>query len=290
MEESIERVAHASRADAAQTSRDALNSATVETVREWRRRQSEERAQRRARTLAGLERSLFGYRMPPAAGVLMAAEWHRDELDDYCTRCGATRARFEDLTGGCGECRNRRLPFSATIRLGRYAPPLSQWIPAIKNRAWRDMGEVLGRQLGQAVNDAINAGRLPAPDLVTAVPVHWLRKLLRGIDHSEVIGREVARQVNAPFLSTLRASLAHRQAGEDRSGRSRGGRFRPRRAHDTLAGRHVLLLDDVRTTGATLADACLAVRCASPRSVSLAVCAATDPPRRNALNARPTAH
>lgn len=280
-----ERVGHSIRGEqAAKIAKErALRAATTESVRDYRRARRLKSAEARARMLASIERSLFGYRMPPAAGVLLAARWSRDALDDYCTRCGATRAPYEDVTGGCGECRTRRLPFAATVRLGRYAPPLSQWVPAIKNRAWRNMGVTLGRELGDAVIEAAAADVIPFPDFVTAVPVHWLRRMLRGIDHSEVIASEVAHRLRVPFRSLLKAPLAHRQAGENRAERDRRGRFQLRRADSELEGANILLIDDVRTTGATLQDAVHALRVAHPRSIAVAVCAATDPPRRNAL-------
>lgn len=243
-----------------------------------------ERAARRARMLRGLEHSLFGSRMPDATTQLLVARWQREELDAACPRCGTTRAPFEDVRRGCAECRGRRLGYDALVRLGRYAPPLSQWVPAIKRRAWRGMAEALGAELGRQVQDAMHAERVAPVDLVTFVPTHWIRRLLRGIDHGACLAAAAARVLQVDSLPLLSTTLALRQTGADRASRgSRCPRFELARgrAAARVEGARVLLIDDVRTTGSTLRDAALVLRAAGARSVVAACCAATDPPHRS---------
>jgi ComF family protein len=247
------------------------------------------RVQRKASMLGWLEASMLGHRMPSAAGLIADAQWKRDEIDAYCWRCATTRAPFEDLERGCAECRDRPLgihgvALRATVRLGRYAPPLSQWVPAIKQRAWRDMGITLGRELGMQVVDALTEGKLARPDVVVAVPVHWARRMLRGIDHCEIIAQEVARLTGLPMASPLKARLALRQTGSSRESRSDNqGRFLSRRQTLDRNQSHVLVVDDVRTTGSTLREVARALKQQGATDVTLAVCAAADPPRRNAM-------
>lgn len=282
------------RRDAAVSPRDpralarALAKANREVTGSWRAAQRAARARRRATLLHWLEDSVFGYRMPPAARLIAEAEWMRDPLDAFCWRCGTTRAPFEDLERGCAECRERRmaprgLAFRGVVRLGRYAPPLSQWVPAIKQRAWRDMGVLLGRELGRQVADAIEAGRIVRPAAVIPVPVHWTRRLLRGIDHTATLGEEVARVIGVPIVQPLRAHLAGRQTGAARQGRvGNRGRFAIRPNVLPSSATEVLLLDDVRTTGSTALDALRGLRELGVTGASVAVCAIADPPRRNA--------
>jgi len=258
-----------------------------ELGRAFRERRRAERARRAANLLRGLEADLFGHRMPSAAAVVAAAAWRRDSCDAWCLRCGGTLVACERASVGCGECRGAAVELDAVVRLGRYAPPLSQWVPAVKTRAWRDMGVLLGQELGAAVLEAHALGLIPPPDAVVPVPVHWLRRLARGIDHTRVVAEEVARACGAPVVGALRVRMAPRQTGGRRRDRvSRAARFAATRDAPRLLGASVLLVDDVRTSGATSAALATILRAAGARRVSLATCAVTDRPRRASLPVR----
>jgi predicted amidophosphoribosyltransferase len=246
-----------------------------------------ERVRRRASILHWLEESVFGYRMPLASKLIADAEWTRDGLGAFCGRCGVTRAPFEDVSRGCAECRDRSMTvrgirMHGVMRLGRYAPPLSQWVPAIKQRAWRDMGVNLGRELGMQVADAIGSGLVPRPHVVVPVPVHWTRRMLRGIDHTLTIAEEAARILAVPIAHPLRARLATRQTGAERQGRlGNRGRFQPRAGQLPPNCTEVLVIDDVRTTGSTTLEVLRVLRTVGVEGVSIGVCAVSDPPRRS---------
>ena len=257
-------------------------------ARAQREKRKTERVRGRASLLHWLEESVFGYRMPLPSKLIADAEWSRDGIAAFCWRCGVTRAPFEDVSRGCAECRDRSMSvrgirMHGVVRLGRYAPPLSQWVPAIKQRAWRDMGVALGRELGMQVADAIESGRMPRPHAVVPVPVHWTRRLLRGIDHTGTIAEEAARILGMPVARPLRARLATRQTGAEREARlGNRGRFQPRVGQLPAGCTEVLVIDDVRTTGSTSLEVLRALRALDVEGVSIGVCAVSDPPRRNA--------
>jgi len=253
-------------------------------VRAARARRSERRRARDALRLSGLEESLFGSAMPDAASLVLASGWSPEAIEASCPRCGVTLAPFESSARGCGSCRGRPQVHRSTIRLGPYAPPLSQWAPAVKSRAWRTMGAALGARLGARVIEGIAAGRCEAPEAVVPVPLHWLRRLFRGIDHTRLLAEEASRTLRVPCTAALRARLSPRQAGSGGSGRrGNDGRFTAARAAGELAGRHVLLVDDVLTTGTTVTEAARVLRDAGVASITVAVCAVSDPPSRRGL-------
>lgn len=258
---------------------------TMATIRRAARdRRAARRLLSRTWRLSSLEESMFGARMPDAAVLVHDSGWRPESIGLSCRRCGTTLARFESDQNGCAHCRQAPLLHRATVRLGPYAPPLSQWAPAIKSRAWRSMGLELGRLLGHQVMKAALDERSARPDCIVSVPVHWLRRLGRGIDHGALLAEAAGEVLGIRRIAALRATLARRQARGARSARQRnGGRFVPTRRCAEVEGLRVLLVDDVRTTGTTVAEAAEVLLRHGAAEVIVAVCAVADPPSRRSL-------
>jgi ComF family protein len=243
-----------------------------------RRRELDRRAQRLS--LRGVDWQCFGSRMPDATSWILASGWSPDEPDAFCPRCGVSVLAYEDRRGGCGACRGGPGVVGGVVRLGRYARPLSQWLPAIKRRAWRSMGDEIGRLLGKRILDLVASGRMAQPDAVVPMPVHWLRRTLRGIDHAATIASALSRTACIPVECALRAPLRWRQAGSSRAGRLANlARCEVRRGA-RLDGKCILIVDDVLTTGATMREAGKALQSIGAVRVFAVVGAVADPPER----------
>ncbi len=99
----------------------------------------------------------------------------------------------------------------------------------------------------------------PRPDLVTEAPLHPARRRERGYDQAELLAQRLAVELGVPWvpgaIERTRPTRAQARLGARGRRSNLAGAMRVRRP-ETLAGRKVLLVDDVITTGATL-EACL---------------------------------
>ncbi len=138
---------------------------------------------------------------------------------------------------------------------------------------WRSalrMGEWFGAEITPLFADV---------DVIIPVPLHLRRRLRRGYNQSEYIARGIGAAMNKPVdtHSVVRSKHTKSQATQDGGDRwdNVEGIFRVRKPAN-LEGRHVLLVDDVLTTGATLISLADAILRAVPDSrISIAALAAT---------------
>ena len=185
----------------------------------------------------------------------------------------------------CGACARDPPPYVRAWALWRYRPPLDSVLRAFKFGGLDFLGEALAEEGAERARVWLPA----ALDLVVPVPLPWLRRLRRGFNQAERFARPLARRLNVEFAQPLaRPGLPRPQTSLGRSARlanSRGG-LRVVRPH-RLAGRRVLLVDDVLTTGATARGAAAALRAGGALSVHVLVAAWTpaEPPPKRALEA-----
>jgi ComF family protein len=116
-------------------------------------------------------------------------------------------------------------------------------------------------------------------DVVVSVPLHPKRLAERGFDQSALLARSVAQRLLVPWAprALARTRETAQQASLDRDARAENvaSAFRCRDA-ESVVGRRVLLIDDVRTTGSTLSACIRALRIAGARSVNTMVLARRD--------------
>jgi ComF family protein len=113
------------------------------------------------------------------------------------------------------------------------------------------------------------AAGCPAPDLIVPVPLHPFRERQRGYNQSQLLavalGGARRLEVSSSALTRLRDTPSQTQLS--RTARARNVRDAFAADPRLVAGRHVLLIDDVTTTGATLAECARALRVAGATSV-----------------------
>lgn len=209
--------------------------------------------------------TLIGAVRTAAARALDAA------LPATCVGCGKEGS---PLCAGCEPALDARLASPAGVPIGlpgELPEPLLQldWcapfngvtrdaLHALKYGGEQRLAEPLGRAVARRWL-AVGVGA----DLVTNAPVHADRQRQRGYDQAALIARYAARELGLPYVPLLRRSRATiAQFDLDRGDRARNvrGAFDVDARHlDDVLGRWVLLIDDVVTTGATLAACAVAL-------------------------------
>jgi ComF family protein len=194
-------------------------------------------------------------------GVACAACWEATHLfsddDTLCWKCGthSQAAVAESNREGvrCGRCDDDS--FTAARAAGMYVGALRASILELKRQP------DLPYRLVQVLSNALQRRPLDGVDLIMPVPLHAARERERGFNQALVLARAVARaeglQLDQHSLIRKTHTQMHR-GGMDAKARRKSvaGAFEVRH-QDLIAGRRVLLIDDVFTTGATV-SACAA--------------------------------
>jgi competence protein ComFC len=173
---------------------------------------------------------------------------------DYCPRCGKDAGRYALVEGECPDCQGREFHFDRTARCGVYMDTLRSMILAFKN-GQTELVSILSLLANSALEGSDFSERL---DFFVPVPLHWRRRLRRGYNQSLVICKKLKLERGKINTDLVRIRNTRPQTTfEDpktfaaRRAANVAGAFAIRKGHD-FAGRHICLIDDIKTTGATL--------------------------------------
>jgi ComF family protein len=204
----------------------------------------------------------------------------------FCRYCGLSVGPHEthDQKNPCGRCGRREVGVDRIARVGTFSEPLVTLVHRLKfARSW-EVAQVLAPFLYQAVLRVAEETHTPV-DLLVPVPLHWSRQARRGFNQANEIARETAALSRWPVAPALwRKRRTAEQALTDsvttRRENLRGAFACRRCASKQVAHKHVWLIDDVSTTGATLHAAAGMLRQLPrdqrPASINAAVVCVTD--------------
>ena len=176
----------------------------------------------------------------------------------------------------CGACLARPPPWSRTIAALCYDFPVDRLLQQLKYGGRLALADWAGEALAMAVSASLALrGRGGVPDRIVALPLAVARQRGRGFNQASEIATRVARGVALPLAAPLRrlpgGAPQATLSWTERAKNVRGAFV----AHGDLRGANIALVDDVMTTGATLAEASRTLTRAGAASVECWVVART---------------
>jgi len=179
-----------------------------------------------------------------------------------CYKCGTPCQAFQ-----CDECYQREYAFECARSAGIFDGALRDAIHALKYRNHEAAAEPLAEIMARAF---AGTGLARSADVLIPIPIHNSRLLERGFNQSEVLARMLGRRIGVPLaasvLSKRRKTRHQVDLPLDERGINIRDSFSVKCATET-AGKRVLLIDDVFTTGSTLDEAARVLLAAGAREV-----------------------
>lgn len=192
-----------------------------------------------------------------------------------CVHCASRVPKFPGTVQNCGHCRGRKLWFDRTLALGDYDGLLREQCLTVKIDRSERVAQSLGRLMAEQFRDDLL--RLH-PDAIVPIPMHVRRRLARGTNPPAALSAVVGRSLRIP--AHLRLLERHRNT-PPQIGLSNPARFRnvrgelQVRADYQINSPHILLVDDILTTGATCSEAARVLKHAGAAEVTVLVVART---------------
>ena len=186
----------------------------------------------------------------------------------HCERCALPMAH-ESL---CGHCQRCPPVFDSVIAPLCYQDPIDQMLCALKYHQQLSFA----RTAAGLITDTVRESGEPMPDLLIGVPMTHRAVRKRGLNQAVFLARLIGRQLGIPVKSTLIKKLREtdRQSTLNASKRQRNlkGSFH---CKGSLEDKHIALVDDILTTGATANEISRVLKAAGANRVDIWVCART---------------
>ncbi len=164
-----------------------------------------------------------------------------------CCQCGLPLQSEEQMQ--CGKCLQQPPDFDRVISAYRYQKPFSTLVQALKFSARLQYSRVIAQLMLNQINRSVES----LPDLLIPVPLHVTRTRERGFNQALELARDISRQlkIELDFKSCQR--LQRTQAQSDLDAVARLANMKNAFSlKNSLAVRHVAIIDDVMTTGSTV--------------------------------------
>jgi ComF family protein len=226
-----------------------------------------------------LNSSSFFRQFLPAQPCVLCGALSRDGV--WCKACDADLPRLgiahcpvcalpthDGAT--CGRCLQHPPAFSHTVAAYAYAFPLDKLVQAVKFSEQLVLVEQLATALAQRIEQR--------PDVLIAMPLHPLRLRERGFNQSLLLARSLSKRLDIPLLTDACERTRNTSPQSSLRWQERGKNMRKAfTCSADLSGKHIAVVDDVMTTGASIEELSRTLRQADAKEICAWVVARTLP-------------
>ncbi|AHL77087.1 amidophosphoribosyltransferase [Stutzerimonas stutzeri] len=171
-------------------------------------------------------------------------------LGGHCAICALPLPAIGTI---CGQCLKRPPAFDQVAAPWRFAFPVDSLITRFKHQARWPFGRLLAEQLARYLQHRFDEG-LPRPTLLLPVPLARKRLRQRGFNQAQMLADWLSPALNIPVQCELLQRIQDTPSQQELDAASRRRNLRQAFAltdETQIVGRHVAVIDDVLTTGAT---------------------------------------
>ena len=191
-------------------------------------------------------------------------------LKKSCVRCAIPLLTTEQT---CGHCLQKTPPFDRTHALFLYEPPITQLILELKFTEILINAQILGELLAMNIQKRYSSADT-LPDSIIPVPLHPQRLKERGYNQALEIARPIARLLKRPIDTTacqrVKATTPQTLLPATERRENIKDAFRVTR---DLTNQHIVVIDDVITTGCTISEFCKTLKKSGVRKIDVWCCA-----------------
>ena len=189
----------------------------------------------------------------------------------YCQYCGCEISPYAVTEIGCPICIDAQFSFDGIVRVGLYKEALRSVILKYKNSK-SHFSKPLGVFLSSAMDNCSFANKI---DFLVPVPLHWKRKLKRGYNQSFLLANKLSGFDISTDLIRIKDTKTQASLSFKKRQKNVRGAFDIRKGHP-FENANICLIDDIKTTGATLNECANILKQAGAKKVFAIVLSTTS--------------
>lgn len=171
-----------------------------------------------------------------------------------CLHCGLSLPKTQDF---CGDCLKQKHQFTQLHAVANYQTPYPTLIKKFKYSKQLIFGELLANLLLESIQSNISPSQLSKVDYLLPVPLHTKKLYQRGFNQAQLLADKLTKKLHIPILTNTVSRAKETAAQENLSLTERKKNLNQafvvsNNKKNNIKGRHIIIIDDVVTTGSTV--------------------------------------